>query len=44
MPANIPGSIIPNDIKAVDRAKCAVGYSPYAKYIIYSVYAVNPNP
>ena len=36
-PANIPGIIIPSDMKAVEMAKCAVGYFPSAKYIIYKV-------
>ena len=43
-PANIPGSIMPSDMNAVDIAKCAVGYLPWAKYIIYKVYAVKPKP
>ena len=37
LPEIIPGSIMPRDMKAVDIAKCAVGYLPRAKYIIYKV-------
>ena len=43
-PDTIPGNIMPSDMNAVEIAKCAVGYLPWAKYIIYRVYAVKPKP